>query len=108
MLAGRDLGEISDVYHVTAAGQTSWHGFTEAILRESVERLKKLGRETDWCEGALESLRPIPTSEYPTPAKRPAYSVLSGEKLASVIGIRMPDWREQLRFALEDYSFPTP
>lgn len=107
MLNAQDLGAISGVYHATASGQTSWHGFTEAILRESLERLKKLGRETDWCERALESLTPISTSEYPTPARRPAYSVLSGDKLERAFGIRMPDWREQLRFALEDYSFPS-
>ena len=70
-------------------------------------RAENPGRETDWCERAQESLKPIPTSEYPTPAKRPAYSVLSGEKLERVFRIRMPEWREQLRFALEDYSFPT-
>lgn len=107
MLIGQDSGVISGVYHSTASGQTSWHGFTEAILQESLERLKKLGRETDWCARALETLTPIPTSEYPTPAKRPAYSVLSGEKLEDVFGVRMPEWREQLRYALEDYSFPT-
>lgn len=105
MLTGRDLGEISGVYHATASGQTSWHGFTEAILQESLERLKKLGRESDWCERALGTLTPIPTSEYPTPAKRPAYSVLSGDKLERVFGTRMPDWREQLRLAVEDYGF---
>jgi dTDP-4-dehydrorhamnose reductase len=108
MLNAQDPRTISGVYHATAAGQTTWHGFTEAILQESVERLKKLGRETDWCERALQTLTPIPTSGYPTPAKRPAYSVLSGDKLERVFGVRMPDWREQLRFALEDYSFSTP
>jgi dTDP-4-dehydrorhamnose reductase len=107
MLTGRDLGDISGVYHATASGQTSWHGFAEAILQESLERLKKLGRESDWCERALGTLTPILTSEYPTPAKRPAYSVLSGDKLERVFGIRMPEWREQLRYALEDYLFPS-
>jgi dTDP-4-dehydrorhamnose reductase len=105
MLSTVDARAMSGVYHATASGQTSWHGFTEAILQESVGRLKKLGRETDWCERALESLTPIPTSEYPTPAKRPAYSVLSGDKLERAFGVRMPEWREQLRLALEDYGF---
>jgi dTDP-4-dehydrorhamnose reductase len=56
-------------------------------------------------EQALESLHAIPTSEYPTPAKRPAYSVLSGDTLDRVFGVRMPVWREQLRVTLEDYGF---
>jgi dTDP-4-dehydrorhamnose reductase len=76
-------------------------------LRESVERLQKLERETDWCERALESLMPIPTSEYPTPAKRPAYSVLSGNTLDRVIDVQMPGWREQLRVTLGDCGFRT-
>ncbi|MGI9101570.1 MAG: dTDP-4-dehydrorhamnose reductase [Terriglobales bacterium] len=96
---------LSGVYHATAAGQTSWHGFTEAILQESLQRMERLKKPTDWCEQALAGLTPIPTTEYPTPAKRPAYSVLSNEKLAQAFGIRLPEWREQLRLALEDYSF---
>jgi dTDP-4-dehydrorhamnose reductase len=107
LLDAREPAALSGVYHATASGQTSWHGFTEAILQESLARLNNLERETDWCEKALASLTPIPTSEYPTPARRPAYSVLAGDKLERVYGVRMPDWREQLRFALEDYSFPT-
>ena len=103
LLRCEDPKAISGVYHATAAGQTTWHGFTEAILEESLARLKKLGRETEWCERAREALTPIPTSEYPTPAKRPAYSLLSGEKLERTFGIRMPEWREQLMFALEGY-----
>jgi dTDP-4-dehydrorhamnose reductase len=94
---------VSGVYHATAAGQTTWHGFTEAILQESLLRLKKAGRETEWCERAVAGMAPISTAEYPTPAKRPGYSVLSGEKLESVFGLAMPSWREQLRLAMEDY-----
>ena len=103
MLGATDPNGISGVYHATAAGQTTWHGFTEAILQESLERLKKLGGATEWCERALESLAPIPTSEYPTTAKRPGYSVLSGEKLRRVFAISMPDWRDQLKLALENH-----
>jgi dTDP-4-dehydrorhamnose reductase len=100
-----DAAAVSGVYHATASGQTSWHGFTEAILQESLVRLKQLGLPNDWCERALESLKPIPTSAYPTQAKRPAYSVLSGAKLEHVFGVSMPDWREQLRLALQDFAF---
>ncbi len=95
----------SGVYHATAAGQTSWHGFTEAILQESLQRLKALEQPVQWCEAALASLTPIPASEYPTPAQRPAYSVLSNEKIGRVLGIQLPDWREQLHMALADFHF---
>jgi dTDP-4-dehydrorhamnose reductase len=95
------VGRVS----LTAAGETSWHGFTEAILRESLDRLRKLGKQAGWCDSALASLIPIPASEYKTVARRPGYSVLSNEKVVRVFGIRLPDWRDQLRMALEDFRF---
>ncbi len=95
----------SGVYHLTAAGQTTWHGFTEAILTESIRRLQALKQPTDWCDAALRSLTPISSSEYPLPARRPAYSLLSNDKIARVFNIGLPDWRDQLRFALEDFEF---
>ena len=95
----------SGIYHVTAAGQTSWHGFTEAILQESLRRFEAIGRPSDWCNQALRDLSPISTPEYPTAARRPAYSVLSNEKISRTFGIRLPDWRDQLRMALEDFHF---
>lgn len=94
----------SGIYHLTASGQTTWHGFTEAILSETLQRLKQLKQPTEWCDAALRSLTPIPTSEYPTPARRPAYSVLSNQKIERVFGICLPDWRDQLRMALEDFD----
>ncbi len=100
-----DTKASSGVYHLTAAGQTSWYGFTEAIMREVLRRLQQLERPTRWCEAALAALVPIATSEYPTPARRPKYSVLSNEKIARVFGIQMPDWRDQLHLALEQFDF---
>lgn len=75
------------VRHLTAAGQTSWHGFAEAIFEVASE------------QGMLASaprVDPIATSEYPTPAKRPAYSVLDGSLLATDIGVNLPDWHADL------------
>jgi dTDP-4-dehydrorhamnose reductase len=43
----------------------------------------------------------IPTSEYPTPTKRPAYSVLGCDKLERTFGLRLPDWEESLKQVLE-------
>ncbi len=80
----------SGVYHLCSSGQTSWHGFAQAIIDLMPAEGKKC-REVE----------AIPSSEYPTPTKRPAYSVMSGAKLERVFGLRLPDWRESLRQVLE-------
>jgi dTDP-4-dehydrorhamnose reductase len=51
-------------------------------------------------------LTPISSAEYPSIARRPQYSVLSNDKLERVFGLRLPDWRDQLRLALADYLNP--
>jgi dTDP-4-dehydrorhamnose reductase len=77
----------SGVYHLTAAGATSWHGFAEAIFE---------------LAGLPKSpiVKPISASAYPTPAKRPNNSRISNDKLAHVFGLRAPDWREALRLCM--------
>ena len=96
MLAQRQsaaaLAEVSGVYHLTAGGRTSWHGFTQAILAHSPLFVSGAGKPL---------LLPIPTSEYPLPAKRPMNSVLSNAKLASVFGLAQTDWEEALRLCLD-------
>ncbi|AHB77645.1 MULTISPECIES: dTDP-4-dehydrorhamnose reductase [Pandoraea] len=79
--------EHGGLYHLTAAGQTTWHGFTEAILDLSQPEKRP-------------NVVPIPTSAYPLPAKRPAYSVLDNDKLARTFGLRAPDWRDALALCL--------
>ncbi|MBB2932394.1 dTDP-4-dehydrorhamnose reductase [Paraburkholderia silvatlantica] len=77
----------SGVYHLTANGATSWHGFAEAIFEAS-----DLPRKP--------AVKAIPASAYPTPAKRPGNSQLSNDKLAQVFGLRAPEWREALRLCM--------
>jgi dTDP-4-dehydrorhamnose reductase len=82
------VAAASGVYHATASGETTWYGFARAIFEDASAR-------------ALEGLRvprlvPIPTSEYPTPARRPANSVLSSELLARTFGVRLAHWRDGL------------
>ncbi|MBU9614017.1 dTDP-4-dehydrorhamnose reductase [Burkholderia multivorans] len=79
----------SGVYHFTAGGETSWHGFAESIFALA------LGDKAP-------RVIPIPASEYPVPAKRPKNSRMSCEKLANAFGIRMPQWSDALRFCLSD------
>ncbi|MDD3180903.1 MAG: dTDP-4-dehydrorhamnose reductase [Opitutaceae bacterium] len=78
------------VYHLCAAGQTSWHGFAQAIIDLMPPEEKKC-REVE----------AITSVEFSTPTKRPAYSVMSCAKLERTFGLRLPDWHDSLRQVLE-------
>jgi len=95
----RSWPEVSGTYHMTAAGQASWYDFANAILEEASQANPK----SSWPAAATaarpliaQRVVPIPTAEYPTPARRPAYSVLSTDRLAKTFGVQLPDWRTQL------------
>ena len=85
------LEQTGGNYHLAAGGQTSWYGFPKAIAELDPNRSEQI----------LEELKPIPTSEYPTPARRPAYSTLGNEELTRRFGLKLPDWRAQLGLALD-------
>jgi dTDP-4-dehydrorhamnose reductase len=95
----RTFSSISGVYHLTAGGQTNWHEFAKTILEEAAGNAGDpwLGTATNGQPLIARSVVPIPAAEYPTPAKRPAYSVLSNEKLSHTFGIQLADWRAQLK-----------
>jgi dTDP-4-dehydrorhamnose reductase len=89
----RDSGEpaqlaaLSGIYHLCAGGRTSWFGFAEAIFaHQSVQRKPKL--------------RPITTAEYPTPAKRPANSMLNTDKFRHTFG-DLPAWDDALQSCMQ-------
>lgn len=77
-------GERLGTFHCTHGGETSWHGFAEAIFARAVEA----GLLT-----AAPMVKAITSADYPTPARRPAYSVLDGTRLRSVHGLALPDWQ---------------
>ncbi|MEX3999133.1 dTDP-4-dehydrorhamnose reductase [Paraburkholderia sp. EG285A] len=77
----------SGICHLTSAGATSWHGFAEAIFAAA------MGVDAP-------TVLSIPASDYPTPAKRPANSRMSLDKLTEVFGLRMPDWQDALKLCL--------
>ncbi len=83
---------LSGVYNCTNSGAISWYDFAIAIFEEA----EKLGFPLQ-----VQQVVPITTSEYPTPAPRPAYSVLSGKKIAAVLGTHLPHWRQGLRQMLK-------
>ena len=80
------ISEHSGIYHLVSSGQGTWHEFATAIIEHQRQH------ESIACQRIL----PITTVQFPTPAKRPAYSVLNTDKLAATFGIRLPDWREAL------------
>ncbi|WP_282245393.1 dTDP-4-dehydrorhamnose reductase [Stenotrophomonas sp. PS02300] len=86
---------LSGTWHLTANGETSWHGFAEAIFAEAVAA-GRLARAP--------KVEAITTAEYPTPAKRPAYSHLDVTKLQSDFGIVLPSWQEGLRSVLNEHA----
>ncbi len=88
--------EIAGIYNYTNSGVTSWYDFAVAIFEEA----KHLGWDLK-----IQRVIPITTPEYPTPAIRPAYSVLSCSKISGLIGNHPPHWRQGLRQMLgELYS----
>lgn len=85
--------EAAGTFHYTNAGQTSWHGFASAILEE--------GARAGFAVKTA-AVSPIPTTDYPTPATRPAYSVLDTEKIRPLLSGSIPDWRDSLKKMLQE------
>ena len=91
------------IYNVTAAGQTSWHGFAAAILARPASA--QLGQSAYALE-RVPVLKPITTDQYPLPAPRPLYSVLSNAKLRRTFGVAMPDWKTSLAECMSGGQLP--
>lgn len=77
-----------DLYHFSNEGVISWYDFTKAIFR---------------LENINITLNPIESCEYPTPAKRPAYSVLNKKKIKAA-GVSVPYWEDSLRVCLKELA----
>ena len=82
------------IYHFANAGATSWHTFATTIAEQS----KQLGYPL-----MIKTIAPITTSEYPTPAKRPAYSVLNTNKIQNILNYKLRTWQESLFDYLQQY-----
>jgi dTDP-4-dehydrorhamnose reductase len=88
---GAGIQGRSGIYNLTSSGETSWFGFTKVILTEAVARFGT----------PLPNLVPILTSDYPTPARRPANSRLSCQCLEQTFGVTMPHWEHALSLVLD-------
>lgn len=76
---------LRGIFHMSGGGEATWAEFAEAIFAASAA-----------AGGPVARVLPITTADYPTPARRPANSRLSGDKLAAAHGLRLPDWRISL------------
>jgi dTDP-4-dehydrorhamnose reductase len=82
------------LYHVAAAGETSWHGYARYVIG----RARELGMP---LRASPDSVAAIMTADYPTPAKRPANSRLCTARLGRAFALQLPDWRHGVDHVLE-------
>ena len=85
------------IYHCTDLGEITWWDFTNEIKRQGIEK--------GWVTNKDCVVNPCATEEYPTPAKRPAYSVLSKDKIQKTLGIALPDSKDSLNIYLSSPLF---
>jgi len=84
--------QLKGTHHLVASGGTTWHGFAEAIMREA----KAYG-----LLARVPKLIPITTAEFPTPARRPAWSVLDNTGFQQRFSYPLPDWRQRLNHIIK-------
>jgi dTDP-4-dehydrorhamnose reductase len=72
------LNDVSGLYHCVSTGQTSWHGFARAFTPADIPVI------------------PITTADYPTPARRPPYSVMNCDLFTRTFGASLPHWEQAL------------
>ena len=78
---------VSGLYHLVAGGETSWHGYASHVIAQA----QKLRPELNW---AVKEIAPVPTTAFPTPAKRPLNSRLNTQKLQSRFALTLPHWQQ--------------
>lgn len=87
--------ELAGVYHLAAAGETSWYDYARFVI----EQARTLGETL-----AVEDISPIPTSAYPTPARRPHNSRLDTRKLRQNFGLHLPHWQDGVSRMLKEVT----
>ena len=97
-LVGRGLpylAERAGLYHMSASGATTWYEFARAIV------------DADAPRGCSVRVVPITTADYPTPARRPPFAVLSTARFARTFGFALPHWRDSLAACMREPAEPT-
>ena len=88
------LAQRAGLYHLSGSGATTWYAFARAIV------------EQDGASRAHVRVVPIATADYPTPARRPAYAVLSTARFERTFGFALPPWRESLAACVREPAEP--
>jgi dTDP-4-dehydrorhamnose reductase len=98
--------EPGGIYHMSAAGQTTWYEFAKTIL----EKVETAPHGLGWLAAAtlgrpfkVQLVVPVSTREFGSRTRRPAYSVLSNSRLNRDFRVALPDWREQLQACFSEY-----
>ncbi|MBL8301669.1 MAG: sugar nucleotide-binding protein, partial [Ideonella sp.] len=78
--------EVGGTYHAVASGHTSWHGYASHVIAFA----RQAGQALRVDPAAIE---PVPTSAFPTPARRPTNSRMDTTRLRETFGVTLPDWR---------------
>ena len=86
---------LAGLYHLAASGETSWHGYARLVIGHA----RQMGQPIRVADEALEA---IPTSAYPTPARRPHNSRLNTQKLQAAFGLSLPDWQPGVKRMLDE------
>lgn len=86
---------LQGLYHLAAAGETSWHAYAQFVLKYAAQRGVELKCRADQVQA-------IPTSGYPLPAARPANSRLNTDKLQQALGVYLPDWAHHVERMLAE------
>ena len=92
--------ELSGLYHLVASGETSWHGYASYVI----DTAEKMGME---LKTNLDSITPVPTSAFPTPAERPKNSRLNTGKLQRNFGLNLPEWQSGVTRMLTEFIAQT-
>ena len=88
--------ELGGLYHLAAAGETSWHGYASYVI----DTAEKMGQA---LKTKLDTIKPVPTSAFPTPAKRPNNSRLNTAKLQANFALTLPHWQAGVSRMLTEF-----
>ncbi|MCK5374903.1 MAG: dTDP-4-dehydrorhamnose reductase, partial [Alphaproteobacteria bacterium] len=83
----QDNSKEYGIYHYSDEGELSWHDFACEIYKQ--------GKEIGLINNTVK-INPVPSNAYPTPAKRPAFSLLDKTKIKTILGVEVKDWKENL------------
>lgn len=84
---------VSGIYHLAATGETTWYDYACFAIEHARQTNQAL---------AVQKIEPIPSSEYPTPARRPQNSRLNSKKLCHTFGLQLPDWQSGVKRMLTE------